>query len=163
MNSFEYREWVLLMKLVDKLQYLMKKKKLSSFDAWSEAQDVSVNLGLVYSERIMMREFSKAIEKQEEKEKTISQTNQVTASFLLKKLRALWGLSIIAKDPLFVTYQYVSIERMKRIQDIVSELCTDILPFVNIYLEAFDIPTQILNTPLVGDWIAANSRNVEYE
>lgn len=144
LRALQFREWKLLHMLARRLHRKTTVERVSPHQAWIESLDYAIHLGNAYVEHIMLQQFCNAIAK--------CPYNGLKP--ILNKLRSLFALNIILHDSFFLSY--IATNKSRAINDMMNDICKQLVPHIKPLLESFDIPDDVIDSPLTGDWIAFN-------
>ncbi|KAI5079515.1 hypothetical protein GOP47_0004994 [Adiantum capillus-veneris] len=142
---FQLRERDLLHRLVANISGQMSQGS-SVADALLKNYHLAEDLGYAFSERCVLETFIAV-----EEEKTHSSIKS-----LLEWLRALYILSSIDENPVFLRYGYITPKQAQAIQSEITRLCMELRPQALALVDAFGLPRGLLG-PIAFDWIKYNS------
>ena len=139
LNAFRYRERHILSAAAKRLKRHID-QGMDSFDAFNECQFHLLNVGIAFTERVILEQFVSNIDLIDKKS-----TNET-----LKKLCDLYALSTIEKHKgWYLEHDYMEGVKTKAIRRMVNrlvyEIRQDAVPLVN----AFDIPESCLSAPII--------------
>ncbi|EGG22636.1 acyl-CoA oxidase [Cavenderia fasciculata] len=96
-------------------------------DAWNDAGDVILQLGIVFTERFLLERFIQEVGK------CPNETQRQAMNLLI----SLMGLTILDKDPWFSRYEYLSSDQSEAISNEINQLCLQIVPYSVSLVEGF--------------------------
>ena len=116
------------------------KKRIAPYDAFLKCQNHMIELAKSYVERLVLRNFNSKIESLEagpERE-------------ALSKMCDLYALSVIEEHKgWFLESDYMDGSKTKAIRRMVTKLCAEIRPDALAYIDAFDIPEELLGAQIL--------------
>jgi len=138
LEAFIYREKTTLASASQRLKKLID-SGLDAYDAFNVAQHQMIDVAQAYLERIVLEQFTAAIQKI--KNKPIQEA--------LTQLYQLYALSQIEKNKgWFLEENYMEAEKTKAIRKLVNQLCWEIRPNSVPLVDAFAIPESCLAAPI---------------
>lgn len=145
-SLFQLRERDLLHRLAADIS-AKTSEGLPLADALLRSYHLAEDLGLAFSERCVLETFI-AVEEQ--------QQQHTSMKSLLGRLRALYVLSTVDENPVFLRYEYITNKQAQAIQTEITRLCAEIRPHALALVDAFGLPKGLLG-PIAFDWIKYNS------
>ncbi|KAF2070848.1 hypothetical protein CYY_007834 [Polysphondylium violaceum] len=144
LEAFVYREFKLLRILVKTLRSKVKNEKMSGLQAWNSSLDIVLQLANAYVERVTVEKFLEEIQKSDESIKPILMT-----------LCILYELTKIENDlGWFLSNKYFAPVKAQAIRNTINKVCLSLRDHSIPLVKAFDIPSQFLTAPIIGDWVA---------
>ncbi|MEM9856480.1 MAG: acyl-CoA dehydrogenase [Bacteroidota bacterium] len=139
LSAFIYRERSILTSAAKRFKHRLD-SGMESFDAFNECQYHMLNVGMAYTERIILEQFIQQVNRTESK----------TLKSVLKKLCDLFALHLLEKNKGWYLEQgYMDGSKTKAIRRMVNTLCWEIRQEAVPLVDAFDIPKSCLGAPIV--------------
>ncbi|MEM7110433.1 MAG: acyl-CoA dehydrogenase [Bacteroidota bacterium] len=139
LSAFTYREKNILTSAARRFKHKLDSGK-DSFDAFNECQFHMLNVGMAYTERIVLEQFIRQV----------NRTKNPELKTILKKLCDLFALHQIEKNKGWYLEQgYMDGSKTKAIRRMVNTLCWEIRQEAVPLVHAFDIPESCLAAPIV--------------
>src|SRR5699024_3889923 len=111
------------------------------FTVFNDAQDHVLRAGRVHIERVVLKAFVAAIERCADPD-----TRQ-----LLERVCDLYALSVIEADRgWYQEHGRLTTERSKAVIEAVNELCAELRPHARTLTDAFAVPEQFLDAPIIS-------------
>ncbi|MCO5578202.1 hypothetical protein L7F22_032040 [Adiantum nelumboides] len=142
---FQSRERDLLHRLATDVSF-QSSQGSSVADALLKSYHLAEDLGHAFSERCVLETFLAVEEEQ----------TYPSIKSLLGQMRALYVLSSIDENPVFLRYGYITPKQAQAIQTLITRLCVEIRPHALALVDAFGMPRGLLG-PIAFDWIKYNS------
>jgi len=137
--ALRYRENDLVASAANRLRGRMA--KMNAFEAFDSMADHLVAAASAYTERIVAESFHKAI----------GQAQDAKVRHQLELLCTLHGLYTVHQESGWFQEQgYISGAKARAIREQVNALCDEIRPQAVSLVEAFGIPDELLDSPIVG-------------
>lgn len=136
-GAFRYREQQLVISLAGRLKHRID-NGIEPFDAFNECQDHAVAAARATVQCDVLEAIDAAVD-------AGGPRSQVE---LLRRLRNLYALDEIHRDPWFLRSGYVEPPKAKAIRDLVARLCQELRPDAVALVDAFAIPDHCLAAPI---------------
>ncbi|EGC30018.1 hypothetical protein DICPUDRAFT_158324 [Dictyostelium purpureum] len=151
LDAFIYREFKLLRLLIKTLRGKVKNEKMSGIQAWNSSLDLVLQLANAYVERVSIEKFLEEVQKASDDIKPV-----------LLSLCVLYELTKIENDlGWFLSNKYFAPIKGQAIGNTINKVCNSLRDHAIPLVKAFDIPSQFLTAPIIGDWVAhySNPKN----
>lgn len=137
-EAFSFREKDTLTSAAKRLRRLLS-EGMDSFDAFNVCQQHMVDVGAAYIDRIVLEEFSEAI----------NNSKDEACRNVLTTLLKIFALSRIEKNKAFYLEQgYMESVKTKAVRKLLSQLCWDIRKDAVPLVDAFGIPEACIHAPI---------------
>ena len=137
-EAFSFREKDTLTSAAKRLRRLLS-EGMDSFDAFNVCQQHMVDVGTAYIDRIVLEEFSEAI----------NNSKDEACRNVLTTLLKIFALSRIEKNRAFYLEQgYMESVKTKAVRKLLSQLCWDIRKDAVPLVDAFGIPEACIHAPI---------------
>ncbi|KAM9983732.1 hypothetical protein ACTFIY_000449 [Dictyostelium cf. discoideum] len=144
LDAFIYREFKLLRNLIKTLRAKVKNEKMTGLQAWNSSLDLVLQLANAYIERVSIEKFLEEVQKSPEDIKPI-----------LTSLCILYELTKIENDlGWFLSNKYFAPVKGQAIGNTINKVCGALKDHAIPLVKAFDIPSQFLTAPIIGDWVS---------
>ncbi len=143
LSAFRYRERDILTSAASRIKKHLD-AGMNSFDAFNQCQYHLLNVGVAYTERIILEQFIKQVAKTEDESLRV----------VLKKLCDLFALSQIEKNKgWYLEHDYMAGVKTKAIRRMVNKLCWEVRQESVGLVDAFGISEKCLSAPIAfGDF-----------
>lgn len=145
LGLFRLREETLKSELALKMQKVKSKGREAIYNTWvNESADLVQDLALAYGERFVLEQFELAIEE--------------CPLPALMKLKELYAKTKIKEHASwYLSEGILSGRDYKKICREINDLNKEIMPDVEMLINAFDIPEFLVHAPIAKDWVEFNS------
>ena len=138
LSAFKYREKTILASAAQRLKKLID-GGLEPYDAFNVVQHQMIDVAQAYLDRIVLEQFTIAIQSFEDKK----------SRDIVTKLAQLYALSLIEKNKgWYLEEGYLEAVKTKAIRKMVNQLCWEIRPEAVSLVKAFAIPDSCLAAPI---------------
>ena len=138
LSAFKYREKTILASAAQRLKKLID-GGLEPYDAFNVVQHQMIDVAQAYLDRIVLEQFTIAIQSFEDKK----------SRDIVTKLAQLYALSLIEKNKgWYFEEGYLEAVKTKAIRKMVNQLCWEIRPEAVSLVKAFAIPDSCLAAPI---------------
>jgi acyl-CoA oxidase len=136
LSAFSYRENHLLIRAGQRLKHRID-QGMNSFQAFNECQNHLINLAHAYVEKIILEQFTQAV----------NVVEQQDLKAVLEKMRQLFALSLIDRHKgWYLENGYIEGSKSKAIRKQRTALCKEIAGYSMDLVNAFGIPDKLLTT-----------------
>ena len=138
LDAFKYRENSILKSSAKRVRAYLK-SGINAFDAFNNCQSHLINVGMSFTERIILEDFIQAISKLEngEAKKALTKVCQLYALFTIEQHKG-W----------YLEQDYMKGIKTKAIRRMVDQLCFEIKHDALDLINAFEIPDNCLSAPI---------------
>ena len=138
LSAFKYREKTILASAAQRLKKLID-GGLEPYDAFNVVQHQMIDVAQAYLDRIVLEQFTIAIQSFEDKK----------SRDIVTKLAQLYALSLIEKNKgWYLEEGYLEAVKTKAIRKMVNQLCWELRPEAVSLVKAFAIPDSCLAAPI---------------
>ena len=138
LSAFKYREKTILASAAQRLKKLID-GGLEPYDAFNVVQHQMIDVAQAYLDRIVLEQFTIAIQSFEDKKSRV----------IVTKLAQLYALSLIEKNKgWYLEEGYLEAVKTKAIRKMVNQLCWELRPEAVSLVKAFAIPDSCLAAPI---------------
>ena len=138
LSAFKYREKTILASAAQRLKKLID-GGLEPYDAFNVVQHQMIDVAQAYLDRIVLEQFTIAIQSFEDKK----------SRDIVTKLAQLYALSLIEKNKgWYLEEGYLEAVKTKAIRKMVNQLCWELRPEAISLVKAFAIPDSCLAAPI---------------
>ena len=138
LSAFKYREKTILASAAQRLKKLID-GGLEPYDAFNVVQHQMIDVAQAYLDRIVLEQFTIAIQSFEDKK----------SRDIVTKLAQLYALSLIEKNKgWYLEEGYLEAVKTKAIRKMVNQLCWEIRPEAVSLVKSFAIPDSCLAAPI---------------